>query len=92
MAFIEHPPPGTWRGSPFVAGRRYRVLKDAPAYEGRLSPGEVVKYFGAYVGIYDGVSVYAFTDEHGQERTWVLRDDEPLESWSSVFSAEPDAG
>jgi hypothetical protein len=91
MAFIEHPPPGTWRGSPFVAGHHYRVLKDAPSYHGRLHAGELLRYFGAYIGTYDGVSVYAFTNEDGQERTWILRDDEPLESWSSIFAAEPNA-
>ena len=90
MAFIEHPPTGTWRGSPFVAGSYYRVLKDAPSCEGRLNAGEVLKYFGAYVGIHDGVSVYAFTNDAGQERTWVFYDDEPIESWSNFFVAEPE--
>src|SRR6185503_5409752 len=87
VAFIEHTPPGTWRGSPFVKGRRYRVLREAPSYAGTLSAGEVVEYFGAYYGIYDGVSVYAFTNDQAQERTWMLHDDEPLERWSDVFEA-----
>jgi hypothetical protein len=68
------------------------VLKDAPSYEGCLTAGEVLNYFGAYVGIYHGVSVYAFTNDRGQERTWVLGDDEPLETWSSVFAPVADAG
>ena len=91
MAFIDHPPSGTWRSSPFVRGRRYRVLKEAPSHDGRLTAGELLEYFGAYVGIYDGVSVYAFTNELGQERTWVVHDDEPLESWSIFFAAVADA-
>jgi hypothetical protein len=86
MTFIGHPPPGSWRGSPFIRGRRYRVLKEAPSYEGFLAVGEVLLYFGAYVGIYHGVSVYAFMTDLGQERTWMLCDDEPLETWSSFFA------
>jgi hypothetical protein len=92
MAFIEHSPPGTWRGSPFVPGQRYRVLKEAPSYEGHLIAGEVLEYFGAYVGIQVGVSVYAFTNHLGKERTWVLADDEPLHGWSRFFAAEANAG
>ena len=92
MVFIEQNPWGTWRGSPFVQGHRYRVLKEGPSYDGHLSPGEVLGYFGAYYGIYDGVSVYAFKNDQGQERTWMLRDDEPLESWNRVFSPDADAG
>ena len=92
MAFIEYPPPGTWRGSPFVRGRRYRVLKEAPSYHGHLIVGEELEYFGAYVGIHDGVSVYAFTNGEGQERTWVLGDEQPLESWIEVFAAAANAG
>jgi hypothetical protein len=92
MAFIEHSPSGTWRGSPFVRGHHYRVLKNAPSYEGQLTTGEVLVYFGAYVGIYYGVSVYAFTNELGEERTWVLGDDEPLESWLNFFAPVPNAG
>jgi hypothetical protein len=91
MAFIEHPPPGTWRGSPFAKGRRYRVLLDAPSYEGHLRVGEILSYFGAYVGIYDGVSIYAFTNEQGQGRTWLLSNRDPLEQWSKVFAPVTEA-
>jgi hypothetical protein len=87
MAFIEHRPPGTWRGSPFVESQRYVVLAEAPSYDGQLSVGEIVKYVGAYYGIHDEVSVYAFTDDQGHERTWMLYDNEPLETWSRIFAA-----
>ena len=92
MAFIEHPPPGTWRGSPFVRGHRYRVLKEAQSYQGHLTVGEEVEYFGAYVGIHDGVSVYAFTNDEGQERTWMLGDEESLDGWVEVFAPTTKAG
>jgi hypothetical protein len=92
MAFIEHSPTGTWRGTPFVRGRRYLVLQEAPSYSGHLVIGEVLEYFGAYHGIHDSVSVYAFKTDHGQERTWILHDEEPFETSSRVFSAVADSG
>ena len=92
MAFIEHPPPGTGRGSPFARGRRYRVLKEAPSHQGHLVVSEVLEYFGAYVGIYYGVSIYAFTNAQGQERTWMLDDNQPLEQWSDIFATVADTG
>ena len=87
MAFIEHNPTGTWRGSPFVRGHRYRVLETAPSYLGQLTVDEIIQYIGAYHGIYDGVSVYAFINAQGQERTWLLYNDEPLENWPRIFEA-----
>jgi hypothetical protein len=63
----------------------------AHSFEGRLGVGEVLRYVGAYYGIYDGVSVYAFTDERGRERTWMLYDNEPLEVWPRVFAAVTNA-
>jgi hypothetical protein len=90
MAFIEYPSARLSRDSPFVRGHRYRVVQDAPSYSGYLAAGECLMYFGAYIGIYDGVHVYAFTNEHGQERTWLVRWDEPRDKWSKVFTALPD--
>jgi hypothetical protein len=87
MAFIENRPTGTSRGNPFIRGHRYRVLREAPSYTGYLTVGEIVEYFGSYYGIYDGASVYAFIDDQGRERTWMLYDDEPLEIWTRIFEA-----
>jgi hypothetical protein len=85
MPFLRSNLSGTWRGSPFVLGQRYRVIAPGPSYSGELAVGEVLKYFGAAYGHYDGVSVYVFVTDCDQERTWTLYDDEPLELWSSIF-------
>jgi hypothetical protein len=93
MTFIERKPGRTWRGSPLFEGQAYRVLVVAPSYpHGDFSPGEVLKYYGASYSHYDNMSVYVFTNADGQERTWVLFDDQPLESWSSVFAPVANAG
>jgi hypothetical protein len=84
--FIEHDLPGTWRDEPFIPGCQYCVLQSAPSWEGQLSPDEVLTYYGATYSHYDGCTVYVFTTGQGKERTWLLRDDEPTESWSRVFS------
>ncbi len=92
MAFIEYPPPSNLPDGPFVRGRRYHVLQEARSYSGHLTAGEILTYFGPYIGIYDGVYVYAFTNGQGQERTWLRRFEEPEADWSRIFAAVPDAG
>lgn len=92
MTFLVPNLPGTWRGSPFLKGARYRVLQPAPSYQGRLTVGEVLTYFGASYGHYFGESVYVFTNDEGEERTWLLPDAESLDDWSRIFIAATDAG
>lgn len=93
MTFIEHKPGRTWRGSPFAEGQWYRVLRAAPSYPpGDLSPGEIRKYYGASYSHYDNMSVYVFINANGQERTWALFDDEPVEAWLIIFAAMANAG
>ena len=84
----------TWRGTPFEIGQRYRVLKAASSLppEQSLVPGEVVTYQQCGYSRYDSTSIYAFTNEHGVERSWWLHDDEPLENWRGVFAAIENAG
>jgi hypothetical protein len=92
MTFIEHKPGGSWRGSPFTPGCRYRVLRAAPSYQGELVPGEILSYYGVAYGHYDNRSIYVFTNSNGVERTWALLDDEPLEQWNTIFVAVSGAG
>ena len=92
MSFLVPNLPGTWRGSPFALGQRYRVIAAARSYSGSLVVGEVLKYFGASYGIHEEVSVYVFVNDDGQERTWLVYDDDPLEAWSSVFQPVENAG
>ena len=76
---------GTWREVPFIVGQRYRVIRTARSHDGSLTVGESLKYLGANYGHYDEVSVYVFVTDSGEERTWMLYDDQPLELWSSIF-------
>jgi hypothetical protein len=85
MTFIEHNPTGTWRGSPFLDRHWYRIRANAPSYDGQIEIGEVLKYFGAYYGQYYGETIYAFVNLAGQERTWRVGDDEPIDNWETIF-------
>ena len=87
MHFLGHKLTGTHRGSPFIVGNRYRVISAARSYTGSLTVGEILSYYGAAVGIYDNISAYVFSTDDGQERTWILCDDEPLELWLTIFKA-----
>jgi hypothetical protein len=86
MAFIEHPSARISSDGPFVRGRKYRVLRDAPSYSGHLTAGEQLTFFGRYIGIHDDVYVYAFTNERGDERTWQVSLKEPETAWSEFFT------
>lgn len=86
--FLEANLPGAPRGCPFRVDRTYRVLQEAPSYSGtgQLIMGEILKFVGSSYGTYDGVSVYVFTGESGEEKTWALHDDESLDSWTDIFT------
>jgi hypothetical protein len=94
MTFIERKPGRSPRGSPFVAGNWYRVLSPAPSYPwgNNLSTDELLKYFGASYSHYDSMTVYVFTNAAGQERTWILYDEEPLDEWRTHFAAALNGG
>jgi hypothetical protein len=92
MAFIEYPSNRMSSDGPFVRGHRYQVLQDAPSFSGRLTAGEKLTFFGRYIGIYDGVYAYAFTNERGEERTWEVSLTEPEAAWSEFFAELPSAG
>jgi hypothetical protein len=78
----------TWRGSPFRVGGRYVTTKSVRSFpaDESLCEGEIVVYQGSGYGRYDSSSIYAFTSESGQERSWWLHDDEPMEQWLSLFA------
>ena len=78
----------TWRGSPFRVGARYMMTKSVRSSlaDESLCEGEIVVYQGSGYSRYDSLSIYAFISESGQERSWFLHDDEPMEDWPSLFA------
>ena len=86
-------PSGTWRGTPFVVNRSYRVIALSKWWDcgpqwchGSPGMGLVLRYIGANYSHYDGASAYRFTSKYSKEFWWYLHNDEPLEKWKSVFS------
>jgi Arc/MetJ-type ribon-helix-helix transcriptional regulator len=76
---------GTLRGSPFEKGHRYRVIAEAPGWNDSLNVGEVITYERSTWSRYDEATIYIFRSNENKERTWILRDDDSLESWRRVF-------
>jgi hypothetical protein len=76
--------------SPFIKGQRYRVIKRAPSWIGRLVVGELLTYEGS---VYDSETKHTIFIFQGvqEQRTWAIHDDEPLNSWSIYFAGCDDA-
>lgn len=75
------------RGCPFRVGSRYMTTKWVRAFppDESLPEGEIVVYQGSAYSFYDSLSLYAFVSESGQDRSWSIHDDEPMDLWRGVF-------
>jgi hypothetical protein len=77
-----------WRQHSFVEGESYRVIADCDVSLERVYQfrnGEVVVFGRDYYSHYDGLSVYSFRSQTGEERFWALHDDEPGDKWRTYF-------
>ena len=76
----------SWRPCPFVAGRRYRVVRALPAPLDRaFEPGETVTFEREAYSAYHGMTGYFFRDDADASRALDVADDERDDTWQRAF-------
>lgn len=66
----------------FTPGARYRVKQKA---HGGFEAGEIVIFERVAYSHYDNTHYFEFHSESGAGKSWLLNDNDPLDTWQQIF-------
>ena len=80
------PSGASWRQSPFVSGRKYRVRRDFKSLRDNFRTGEILTYAHDSYSRYDNYTGYFFSQAGTDNlRVWDVHDDGFLGFWKTLF-------
>ena len=78
----------SWRPSPFIPGRRYRVREAFQAHRDRFQAGEILTYDRDAYSAYHGCTGYFFSQPSSDSlRSWAGYDNDDPARWNEFFEA-----